>query len=104
MTIDPWTHVLSNKMVAMATTINDLFLTMVVYMSITLHKFVFHLYGCHGNIMLPWQLSNMFVTSIKWPQALNHMCNLPLLLSRQQNMFVSNNHRQKFKALLLTIL
>ena len=31
-------------------------------MSIILHS---HLYGCHGNIiiMLPWQPSNMFVTS-----------------------------------------
>ena len=47
----------------------------------TLHKFVHCLYGCHGNIiMLPLQSSNMFVTSRKWPRAINHVFTQPLPL------------------------
>ena len=49
-----------------------------VYEHQTLHKF-YPSYGCHGNIiMLPWQLSKMFVTGRKWPQTINQMCSPPL--------------------------
>ena len=36
-------------------------------MSITLHKFVHHLYGCHGNIiiMLPWQVEVLMYCIVK---------------------------------------
>ena len=36
------------------------------------HKF-YPFCGCHGNIMLPWQQSKIFITGRKWPQTVNHI-------------------------------
>ena len=111
MTIDLGTHTESTSMVAMATSHNPCNTYYCVFLDIgdvyeheTLHKF-YPLYGCHGNIiiMLPWQLSKMFITGRKWPQTINQMCCPPLPQSSMVAMATLNNPSNTWYTYYLTM-